>query len=76
MLLLAGIFFVIAVIAGIFGFKKNSRKGKQISKIFFFIFLVLFIVALVFGLLQRYFHPDVNVNLRMPALDNLQLPGR
>lgn len=74
--LLAGIFFAIAVIAGIFGFKKTTGKGSQASKIIFFIFLVLFIVALVFGLLQKYFHPEVDVNVKIPALDNLPFPGK
>lgn len=76
MLIWAGIFFLLAIIAGIFGFRKKAIKGSQISKILFFIFFVLFIVALIFGLLQMYFHPEVDVNIRVPSLEDLPLPGK
>jgi len=48
----AAIFFVSAIIAGILGFKKKGRKGTQIAKILFFIFLVLFIFAFIWSIIN------------------------
>ena len=53
MLRWAAIFFVIALVAAMFGFTGIAVAAAKIAKIFFFIFLVLFIVALVVGLVQR-----------------------
>jgi uncharacterized membrane protein YtjA (UPF0391 family) len=44
------IFFVISIIAAIFGFGGVSAAAADIAKILFYIFLVIFIVLLVLGL--------------------------
>jgi uncharacterized membrane protein YtjA (UPF0391 family) len=49
MLRWAAIFFVIAIIAAIFGFGGIAAGAASIAKVLFFIFVVLFVVALVFG---------------------------
>jgi uncharacterized membrane protein YtjA (UPF0391 family) len=46
-------FFIIALIAAIFGFGGIALAAAGIAKILFFIFLVLFLVALVSGLMRR-----------------------
>jgi uncharacterized membrane protein YtjA (UPF0391 family) len=46
-------FFVIAIIAAIFGFGGIAVAAAGIAKILFFIFLVLFLVALLGGLARR-----------------------
>ncbi len=46
-------FFVIAIIAAVFGFGGIALAAAGIAKILFFIFLVLFLVALLGGLLRR-----------------------
>ena len=50
MLAWAVVFLVIAVIAGLFGFRKVEGVSIQIAKILFFIFIILFIISLIFGL--------------------------
>jgi uncharacterized membrane protein YtjA (UPF0391 family) len=46
-------FFIIALIAAIFGFGGIALAAAGIAKILFFIFLVLFLVALLSGLMRR-----------------------
>jgi uncharacterized membrane protein YtjA (UPF0391 family) len=46
-------FFVIAIIAAVFGFGGIAVAAAGIAKILFFIFLVLFLVALLSGLMSR-----------------------
>ncbi len=53
MLHYAIVFFVIAVIAAIFGFGGIAAGAIGIAKILFYIFLALFLVSLVFGLVRR-----------------------
>jgi uncharacterized membrane protein YtjA (UPF0391 family) len=43
------LFLVVAIVAGIFGFGGISMPAASIAQVLFFIFLVLFIVALFFG---------------------------
>jgi uncharacterized membrane protein YtjA (UPF0391 family) len=43
------IFFVIAIIAAIFGFGGIAEGAADIARILFFIFLALFVVAILFG---------------------------
>jgi uncharacterized membrane protein YtjA (UPF0391 family) len=43
------IFFVIAIIAAIFGFGGIAEGAASIAKVLFFIFLALFIIAILFG---------------------------
>ena len=51
------IFFVIALIAAVFGFGGISEAAADIGKVLFFIFLVIFIVLLIMGLLgKRHTH--------------------
>lgn len=49
MLKWAAVFFIIAIIAGLFGFTNVAGASIGIAKVLFFIFLVLFIVVLVLG---------------------------
>ncbi|MGY2490515.1 DUF1328 domain-containing protein [Cupriavidus sp. CP313] len=46
-------FFVIALIAAIFGFGGIAAGAVEIAKILFFIFLVVALVAAVMGLVRR-----------------------
>ena len=46
-------FFVIAIIAAVFGFGGIALAAAGIAKLLFFIFLVLFLVALLGGLVRR-----------------------
>ncbi len=50
MLKWALIFFLIALIAGALGLPGVAVVSAEISRILFFVFLVLFIIALVVGL--------------------------
>ena len=49
MLRWAAIFFIIAIVAAIFGFGGIAAGAADIAKALFFIFVVLFVLALVFG---------------------------
>jgi uncharacterized membrane protein YtjA (UPF0391 family) len=53
MLRWALIFFVVALVAAVFGFLGIAVAAAGIAKILFFIFLVLFLVSLVGGLVRR-----------------------
>ena len=53
MLRYAVIFFVVAIVAALFGFGGIAAGATEIAKILFFIFLVLFIVSLLAGLIKR-----------------------
>ena len=48
MLYWAVIFFIVAIIAGVFGFGRVSEAATGIAKILFIIFLVLFVLILIF----------------------------
>lgn len=45
----AATFFVIAIIAAIFGFGGIASSAAGIAKILFFVFLVLFVISLLLG---------------------------
>ncbi len=47
------VFFVVSIIAAIFGFGGISEGTADIAKILFFVFLVLFVVSLIFGRSRR-----------------------
>ena len=49
MLKWAAIFFVISIIAAIFGFGGIAEGSAEIAKVLFFIFIVLFLLTLIFG---------------------------
>ncbi|MDT3671122.1 MAG: DUF1328 domain-containing protein [Aromatoleum sp.] len=51
MLKWAIIFFVISVIAGIFGFTGVASGARGIAKVLFFIALAIFLIVLVFGVM-------------------------
>lgn len=48
----AVIFFVISIVAALFGFGGIASSAVGIAKILFFIFLVLFAVSLILGLIN------------------------
>jgi uncharacterized membrane protein YtjA (UPF0391 family) len=53
MLHYALVFFVVALIAAVFGFGGIAAGAAEIAKVLFFIFLVLFVISLVAGLFRR-----------------------
>jgi uncharacterized membrane protein YtjA (UPF0391 family) len=53
MLYWAAVFFIIALLAAVFGFTGISVAAAGIAKVLFFIFIVLFIVSLIFGVRAR-----------------------
>ncbi len=50
MLYYAAVFFLIAIVAAIFGFGGIAAGAAGIAKVLFFIFVVIFIISLVMGL--------------------------
>jgi uncharacterized membrane protein YtjA (UPF0391 family) len=52
MLYYAAVFFVIALVAALFGFGGIAAGAVEIAKIIFIVFLVLFLVSLVGGLIR------------------------
>lgn len=53
MLYWALVFLVVAIVAAVFGFGGISSAAGGIAQVLFFIFLVLFLVSLVFGMRGR-----------------------
>jgi len=53
MLSWALIFFVVAIIAAVFGFGGIASASAGIAQILFFVFLVLFVVSLIMGMVRR-----------------------
>lgn len=53
MLRYALIFLVVAIVAGLLGFTGISLAASDIARVLFFIFIVLFAVSLIFGLMGR-----------------------
>ncbi len=53
MLYWAAVFFIIAILAAIFGFGGIAEASMGIAQVLFFIFIVLFIVSLILGLGRR-----------------------
>jgi uncharacterized membrane protein YtjA (UPF0391 family) len=53
MLRWALMFFIIAIIAAIFGFGNVYVAAAEIGKFLFFLFLVLFVLSLVVGVVRR-----------------------
>jgi uncharacterized membrane protein YtjA (UPF0391 family) len=49
MLRWALIFLVVAIVAALFGFGGIAEGAAAIAKVLFYIFLVLFLLALIFG---------------------------
>jgi uncharacterized membrane protein YtjA (UPF0391 family) len=46
-------FFVVALIAAIFGFTGIALAAAGVAKILFYLFLVLFLISLIGGLVKR-----------------------
>ena len=51
MIELAIIFFVISLVAGVFGFTGVAAGFRSIAKVLFFIAIAIFLVILIFGVL-------------------------
>lgn len=51
MLRWAAAFFIIAIIAAVFGFGGIAAGSAEIARVLFFLFLVIFVVSLLWGLL-------------------------
>ena len=53
MLYWAAVFFIIALVAAMFGFGGIASAAGGIAKILFYIFVILFVVSLVLGMGRR-----------------------
>jgi uncharacterized membrane protein YtjA (UPF0391 family) len=53
MLRYAIIFLVIALVAALFGFGGIAAGATEIAKILFYVFLLIFVVSLILGLMRR-----------------------
>jgi len=53
MLRWAIVFFIVALVAAVFGFQGIATAAVGIARILFFLFLVLFLLSLVGGLVRR-----------------------
>jgi uncharacterized membrane protein YtjA (UPF0391 family) len=53
MLRWAAIFFVIAIAAAVLGFGGIAAGAAEIARVLFFVFLIVFLVSLVMGLMRR-----------------------
>lgn len=53
MLKWALIFFLVAVVAGILGFTNVSGASIEIAKVLFYIFVVIFLILLIMGLIKK-----------------------
>ena len=49
MLKWAAIFFIISLVAGLFGFTNIAAGTRGIAKVLFFIAVVIFLIILIFG---------------------------
>ena len=45
------IFFILSLVAGLFGFTGVAAGSRTIAKVLFFVALVIFLIVLVFGVL-------------------------
>mgnify|MGYP001034112507 CR=1 FL=1 len=53
MLYWALVFFIVALVAALFGFGGIAGGAMTIAQILFFVFLVLFILSLIVGLIRK-----------------------
>jgi uncharacterized membrane protein YtjA (UPF0391 family) len=53
MLYWALVFLLVSLVAALFGFGGISAAAADIARILFFVFIVLFLFSLVFGLARR-----------------------
>ncbi|MCC6681393.1 MAG: DUF1328 domain-containing protein [Phycisphaeraceae bacterium] len=59
MLWWALIFFIVALVAAAFGFGGIATGAATIAQILFFIFILLFLISLIMGAVQRSSHGRV-----------------
>lgn len=52
MLRWALIFFIVAIVAALFGFGNIAAGATDIAKILFILFIILFLVSLIMGLVK------------------------
>jgi uncharacterized membrane protein YtjA (UPF0391 family) len=52
MLYWAVVFFVVSIVAALFGFGGIASSAVGIAKVLFFIFIVLFAISLILGLIK------------------------
>lgn len=53
MLQYAIVFFLVALIAALFGFTGIAAGAVEVARILFFVFILLFVGSLIMGLLRR-----------------------
>ncbi|QJR13788.1 DUF1328 domain-containing protein [Usitatibacter palustris] len=53
MLYYALVFFIVALVAALFGFGGIAAGAVEIAKILFFVFLILTVISLLFGVFRR-----------------------
>ncbi|NLF29978.1 MAG: DUF1328 domain-containing protein [Planctomycetes bacterium] len=59
MLYWALVFFLVAIVAAIFGFGDVAAGAATIAQVLFWIFLVVFVISLIVGLVNRHrTHPS------------------
>ena len=56
MLYWAVVFFIVAIIAAVFGFGGIAAGAATIAQVLFFVFLVVFLASLIAGLARRHRH--------------------
>jgi uncharacterized membrane protein YtjA (UPF0391 family) len=47
------IFFIVAIVAAVFGFGGIAAGATEIARVLFFLFVVIFLVSLVWGLMTE-----------------------
>ena len=50
------VFFIVAIVAAIFGFGGIAAGATTIAQVLFFVFLAVFLVSLITGLMRRRRH--------------------
>jgi uncharacterized membrane protein YtjA (UPF0391 family) len=56
MLYWAVVFFIVAIVAAVFGFGNIAAGATTIAKVLFIVFLVVFVISLIAGLARRGRH--------------------
>lgn len=56
MLYWAVVFLVLALVAALFGFGGIAAAATTIAQVLFFVFLVVFLLSLITGLVRRHRH--------------------
>ena len=53
------VFLVVAVVSGLLGFGGTATVMAGIAQVFFFVFLIVFVVALVMGIMSQRGPPRI-----------------